>query len=79
MKQHAEAIANRAPLKMMIPGFMMTIGFFILLLTPPAMEIANFRRDNVLGNIKEEGKNAIDEANRGLNGAQNVPPPPESP
>jgi tight adherence protein C len=75
-KQHAEAIANRAPLKMMIPGFMMTIGFFILLLTPPAMEVANFRRDNVIGNVKDEGKKAIEEANRGLNGAQRANPRP---
>jgi len=75
-KQHAEAIANRAPLKMLIPGFMMTIGFFILLLTPPAMEVANFRNENILGNLKDEGKQAIDELNKGVGGAQKGPPPP---
>jgi tight adherence protein C len=74
-KQNAEAVANRAPLKFMIPGYMMTLGFFILLLTPAAMEIANFRRDNVLGNVREEGKKAIDEANKGLAGAQQGAPP----
>src|SRR4029078_7867613 len=78
MKQHAEAVANRAPLKFLIPGYMMTLGFFILLLTPPAMEVAAFRRENVSGNIKEEGKNAIDQANRGLAGAQQAPPPPST-
>jgi tight adherence protein C len=77
MKQHAEAMANRAPLKFLIPGYMVTLGFFILLLTPPAMEIASFRRDDVLGNIKEEGKNAIEEANRGLAGAQPKSAPQE--
>jgi len=64
MKQHAEAIANRAPLKMLIPGYMLAAGFFILLMTPPAMEVAAFRRDNVIGNLKDEGKQAIEEANR---------------
>ncbi len=59
LKQHAEALANRAPLKFLIPGYMMTLGFFILLLTPPAMEVAAFRRDNVVGNMKEEGRQAI--------------------
>ncbi len=70
MKQHAEAVANRAPLKFLIPGYMMTLGFFILLLTPPAMEVASFRRDNVVGNLKNESRQAIDEANKGLAGAQ---------
>jgi tight adherence protein C len=64
MKQHAEAVANRAPLKMLIPGYMMTLGFFILLLTPPAMEIAAFRRENVVGNMKEEGTKAIQDINK---------------
>jgi tight adherence protein C len=65
MKQHAEAVANRAPLKMLIPGYMMTLGFFILLLTPPAMEVAAFRKENVVGNMKEEGKKAMEEVNKG--------------
>jgi tight adherence protein C len=75
MKQHAEAIANRAPLKFLIPGYMMTLGFFILLLTPPAMEVAAFRRDNVVGNIRAEGRQSIDQANRALIGAQRGPAP----
>jgi tight adherence protein C len=75
MKQHAEAVANRAPLKFLIPGYMMTLGFFILLLTPPAMEVANFRKENVVGNLKEEGKQAIEQANRGLAGAKGATPP----
>jgi len=69
MKQHAEAVANRAPLKMLIPGYMMTLGFFILLLTPPAMEVASFRKDNVVGNLREEEKQAMEELNRGTAGA----------
>ncbi|HKI33913.1 MAG TPA: type II secretion system F family protein [Gemmataceae bacterium] len=69
MKQHAEAVANRAPLKMLIPGYMMTLGFFILLLTPPAMEVASFRKDNVVGNLREEEKQAMEELNRGKAGA----------
>jgi tight adherence protein C len=74
LKQHAEALANRAPLKLLLPAYMLGIGFFILLLTPPAMEVAAFRRDNVIGNAKEEGKQALDEVNRiragGLNAGQ---------
>ena len=77
MKQHAEALAKRAPLKFLIPGYMMTLGFFILLLTPPAMEVASFRRDNVLGNVKNEGKQAIEEANKGLAGARSSSGPAE--
>jgi tight adherence protein C len=76
MKQHAEAVANRAPLKFLIPGYMMTLGFFILLLTPPAMEIANFRRDNVIGNLKEEGKGAIEELKSSRTGGQQAAPQP---
>jgi hypothetical protein len=56
---------------------MMTLGFIILLMTPPAMEIANFRKDNVLSNVREEGKQAIEEANKGLAGAQKANPPGE--
>jgi tight adherence protein C len=77
LKQHAEALANRAPLKFLIPGYMMTVGFFILLLTPPAMEVASFRRDNVMGNVKEDARKAIDEANRSR--STTVPPPPPAP
>ncbi len=75
MKQHAEAIANRAPLKMLIPGYMLGIGFFILLMTPPAMEVATFRRDNVIGNLKDEGKQAIDAANQRPTGRPPAAPP----
>jgi tight adherence protein C len=70
LKQHAEALANRAPLKFLLPAYMIALGFFILLLTPPAMEIAAFRRENVVGGFKDEGKAAIDEANKGLAGAR---------
>ncbi|HEX5272249.1 MAG TPA: hypothetical protein VFW33_17250, partial [Gemmataceae bacterium] len=76
MKQQAESMANRAPLKFLIPGYMMTLGFFILLLTPPAMEVAAFRRDNVVGNLKAEGMKGIEEANRTLIGNRPPPPPP---
>jgi tight adherence protein C len=79
MKQNAEASANRAPLKMLIPGFMMTLGFFILLLTPPAMEVAAFRRDNVVGNLKEEGRQAIEELNRGRGAVPPTLTPAEEP
>jgi hypothetical protein len=60
---------------------MMTLGFFILLLTPPAMEVANFRRENIVGNLKDEGKKAVEEINRGQVGARGATPPPagESP
>jgi tight adherence protein C len=78
MKQHAEALANRAPLKFLIPGYMIALGFFILLLTPPAMEVANFRRENVIGNVREQGKAGIEEANRGLLGAQPAAPRPSA-
>jgi pilus assembly protein TadC len=77
MKQHAEALANRAPLKFLIPGYMMIVGFLILILTPPAMEVAAFRRDNVIGNLKEESRQAIDEINRGVAGARTQAAPVE--
>jgi tight adherence protein C len=74
MKQRAEAIANRAPLKMLIPAYLMGIGVFILILTPPAMELAAFRQENVVGDLKQNARQAIEEANRGLIGARNVGP-----
>lgn len=79
MKQHAEAAANRAPLKMLLPAYLMGIGVFILILTPPAMEIAEFRKENAVGGMKLEARKAIEEANRGLIGAVNsgAPAPPE--
>lgn len=53
MKQQAEALANRSPLKMLIPAFMMFLGLIILVLTPMAMEIAEFRRENLLGDTTQ--------------------------
>jgi tight adherence protein C len=76
MKQHAEAVANRAPLKLLVPAWMITLGFFILILTPAAMEMTSFRDENVLGSVKIDAKKAIDEANSGLIGAQKATPPP---
>ncbi len=78
LKQHAETIANRAPLKFLIPTYMLVLGFFILLLTPPAMEVAQFRRDNVMGNVKEEGKQALEEFNKGVSGAGKATPTQET-
>ena len=74
LKQHAEALANRAPLKFLIPTYMLAIGILILLLTLPAMEIAAFRRDNVVGDIQQESKSAIGELKKG----QQKAAPPES-
>jgi tight adherence protein C len=74
LKQHAEALANRAPLKFLIPAFMLMLGFLILVITPPAMEVAAFRRDNAIGDIKEEAKRGIDEANKGRSAAQGEAP-----
>jgi tight adherence protein C len=76
MKQHAEALANRAPLKLLVPGYMLVLGFFILLITPLAMEIAAFRSDTTVRDIKSQGLQGIDTANRTLMGAQPPPPPP---
>jgi pilus assembly protein TadC len=65
MKQNAEAQANRAPLKMLVPGYLMGIGLLILVITPFAMEIAAFRRDNVLGNMKQESQGILKESGLG--------------
>jgi tight adherence protein C len=78
LKQHAETVANRAPLKFLLPTYMLVLGFFILLLTPPAMEVAQFRRDNILGNVKEEGKQALEEFNKGVSGASKATPTQET-
>jgi hypothetical protein len=76
LKQHAEALANRAPLKLLFPAWMITLGFLILILTPAAMEISTFREENDIGNLKLEAKQAIDEANAGMAGAVNAAPAP---
>jgi len=77
LKQHAEAMANRAPLKFLVPTYMLCIGILILLLTLPAMEIAAFRRDNIMGDIKQEGKQVIEPFTKGAAAKQQQPTPAE--
>ncbi len=77
MKQNAEAYANRAPLKMLAPGYMMGIGLIILIITPPAMMIAEFRRDNVTGDLKQESLESLSKA--GLSSRPATAPPAEQP
>jgi tight adherence protein C len=77
MRQHAEALANRAPLKFLIPSYLTMLGFLILLLTPPAMEMANFRKENPLGNFREEGRQGLQELGRSRAGAQSQGAPAE--
>ncbi len=74
LKQRAEAAANQAPLKFLIPGVMMFIGFLILLITPPAMEIRSFLKEDILGNMKQESQESLRES--GLYNPFTSPNPP---
>lgn len=74
MRQAAEAHANRAPLKMLAPGYLIGIGMFILIITPPLMEIAEFRKDNILTDIRSDAQKGLKE----LEGTPPTPPAPES-
>ncbi len=59
LKQRAEALANRAPLKFLIPTYLLIMSVLILLFSLPAMEIAAFRRENVIGDVQQEAKEAV--------------------
>jgi tight adherence protein C len=75
MKQNAEAMANRAPLKMLIPSYLVVVGFFILLVTPPAMEIREFQNSAVLGDLRRDVKGSIEEVSRPAGSPRPTPPP----
>jgi tight adherence protein C len=59
LRHAAEAASNRAPLKMMLPGYLMGIGLIVLIITPPAMEIAAFRQENLTGTIQQEAVESL--------------------
>lgn len=68
MKQAAEASANRAPIKMLFPGYLMGIGLLVLVATPPLMEIAEFRRENTLTDVKSESLKSLRDAGLSVKG-----------
>jgi tight adherence protein C len=74
MKQNAEMAANKTPLKMLLPAYMMGIGIFILVIIPPAMEVASFAKDNVVGDLKSEGLKTLQKARM-----THEPPQPAAP
>src|SRR5262249_49171170 len=46
MRQRADEMANKAPFKLLFPAYLMAFGAGILLISPAALEFANFRQKN---------------------------------
>jgi tight adherence protein C len=47
-KQRAEELANKAPFKLLFPAWLLAAGAAILLISPTALEFADFFRSNVI-------------------------------
>jgi tight adherence protein C len=75
MRQNAETAANKTPLKMLFPAYMMGLGIMILMIIPPTMEIASFTKDNVVGDLKKEGLEGIQKAGLSRQPGQPTAPP----
>lgn len=52
-RHRAEELANKAPFRLIFPAYVMAIGAAILIISPAALELAAFRRSNVLGSSRE--------------------------
>ena len=75
MKQNAEIAANKSPLKMLAPAYLMGIGIMILIIIPPAMEVASFAKDNVVGDLKSEGMKELQKSGMSRLPAEPTAPP----
>ncbi len=54
LKQHAESMANRAPFKLLFPAYLMAAGAAILLISPAVLELADFRKNNILQTSRDQ-------------------------
>jgi len=73
MRQRAEAMANKAPFKLLFPAYLMAFGAAILLIGPAILELNTFRHENPLRDIMQQGVRDMQREGPG----QTTPPPPQ--
>ena len=59
MRQRAEEMANKAPMKLMIPAYMLALGAGILLISPAVFEFSRLRQNALVGTLKTESKQSL--------------------
>jgi tight adherence protein C len=61
MRQRAEEMANKAPLKLLIPAYMLVFGAGLLLLSPILLEFMAFNDRNEIGATLSDSKRFLEE------------------
>lgn len=59
MRQRADELANKAPLKLLFPAYLLVFGAAILIFSPVAMEFAAFRRANLIGDTIQQSRESL--------------------
>jgi tight adherence protein C len=76
MRQRAEEMANKAPLKLLVPAYMLVFGAALLLVGPVLLEFMEFNRANPVAATLSESQELL---RRERERATNPNPPPPSP
>jgi Flp pilus assembly protein TadB len=58
-KHRAEELANKAPFKLLFPAYLLAAGAGILLISPTALEFAEFRQSNLVGDSIEQAREVL--------------------
>jgi tight adherence protein C len=59
LRQRADEMANKAPLKLLVPAYMLAIGAGILIVSPTVLEFVEFRKLNLVNETVNQAREAL--------------------
>lgn len=59
LRQRADEMANKAPLKLLVPAYMLAIGAGILIVSPTVLEFVEFRKLNLVRETVNQARDAL--------------------
>lgn len=59
LRQRADELANKAPLKLLFPAYMLAIGAGILIVSPTVLEFVEFRKLNLVNETVNQAREAL--------------------